>query len=167
MLAIVIVLLLLLVALAVVWARRERGHAVYRGTYTATPEDVKKARKHSVKTSRGATRGLAAEQLAPYFPEMVAAFTAGDWRFLGTPVDFVVFDGLADGQVERIVLVEVKSGNDARMNDRQRALRAAVNAGTVRLEWLTVRGPRPSARRGRRALLPPDGAGPADFPDAS
>lgn len=154
MLAIVIVLLVVLVAAAVVFVIRERRHAVYRATYTATPEDVKAAREHSVKTSRGTTRGLAAEQLAPYFPEMVAAFSAGDWRFLGTPVDFVVFDGLGDGQVLRIVLVEVKSGNEARMNDRQRALRAAVEAGKVSLEWLTVRGPRPSARRGRRSLLP-------------
>jgi predicted Holliday junction resolvase-like endonuclease len=117
---------------------------------------VKAAREHSVKTSRGTTRGLAAEQLAPYFPATVAAFSAGDWRFLGTPADFVVFDGLGDGEVQRIVLVEVKSGSDAPMNDRQRALRAAVQTGTVRVEWLTVRGPRPAARRGRRSLLPPE-----------
>jgi hypothetical protein len=162
MLAIVIVLLVILIAVAVVFVVRERRHAVYRATYTATPEDVRKARDHSVKTSRGATRGLAAEQLAPYFPKMVAAFTAGDWRFLGTPVDFVV----CGGQVERIVLVEVKSGNDAKLNERQVALRAAANAGTVRLQWLTVRGPRPSARSGRGSLLPPEAAGPVDFPDA-
>jgi predicted Holliday junction resolvase-like endonuclease len=167
MLAIVIILLVLLVAVGVAFALRERRHAVHRAMYTATPEDVRKAREHSVKTSRGATRGLAAEHLAPYFPEMVAAFTAGDWRFLGTPVDFVVFDGLSDGRLERIVLVEVKSGNDAKLNERQVALRAAVNAGTARLEWLTVRGPRPSARHGRGSLLPPDAAGPAGFPDGS
>jgi len=34
-----------------------------------------------------------------------------DIRFLGSPVDFIVFKGLYDGNPEEIIFVEVESGN--------------------------------------------------------
>jgi predicted Holliday junction resolvase-like endonuclease len=160
-LPLVIVLAAVLVAFAVVFVVRESRHATYRATHIATRADLEAARKHSVATSKGTTRGLAAEHLAPFFPEMVEQFAAGDWRFLGSPVDFVVFDGLGGDDVERLVLVEVKSGNDVRLNARQAHLRAAVHAGLVRLEWMTLRAPKPAPARRRRpppriVELPPE-----------
>jgi predicted Holliday junction resolvase-like endonuclease len=122
---------------------------------------VEAARSHSVATSKGTMRGLAAEHIAPFFPEMIEQFAPGDWRFLGTPVDFVVFDGLGDDAVTRLVLVEVKSGKDRALSPRQAALRAAVGAGTLQVEWMTLRTPKPlgarrRAPRPRIIVLPPD-----------
>jgi hypothetical protein len=165
MLAIVIVLLVVLIAVAVVFVVRERSHAVFRATYTATHDDMKEGQGSLGQDEPRCDTRPGGRAAGALLPGDGRRFTAGDWRFLGTPVDFVIFDGLSDGQVERIVLVEVKSGTDAKLNDRQIALRAAVNAGTGRLEWLTVRRPRPAARRGHRSLLPPDAAGPADLQD--
>jgi predicted Holliday junction resolvase-like endonuclease len=51
-------------------------------------------------------------------------------------VDLIVFDGLADDQVRRVVLVEVKTGN-AGLTSRERLVRDAVRAG--RVEWVELR----------------------------
>jgi predicted Holliday junction resolvase-like endonuclease len=61
-------------------------------------------------------------------------------RFLGGPVDLVVFDGLKEGEVDRIVFLKVKSG-DAGLTMRERSVRAAVEAGAV--EWAELRVARP------------------------
>lgn len=89
----------------------------------------------AVNQSRRVLKGQAAEQIAPMLPEF--AFLPSDARFLGHPVDYVVFDGLSEGDDVEIVLVEVKSGN-ARMNDNERRIRDAVDAGRVRFEVVRV-----------------------------
>jgi predicted Holliday junction resolvase-like endonuclease len=63
-------------------------------------------------------------------------FNPRDARFLGSPVDLIVFDGLADDEVRRVVLVEVKTGN-AGLTSRERLVRDAVRAG--RVEWVELR----------------------------
>jgi hypothetical protein len=69
---------------------------------------VRAARQDAVERSQAVTVGKVFEQLVPYllgFP-----FNPRDARFVGSPVDFVVFDGLSDGTVRRVVFVEVKTG---------------------------------------------------------
>jgi len=87
-----------------------------------------------VNQSRAVTRGQVFEQFAAYFPDF--GFNPKDAQFLGKPVDFVVFDGLDDGAVERIVFVEVKTG-DATLSTRERRIRDAVRRGAV--EWREIR----------------------------
>jgi predicted Holliday junction resolvase-like endonuclease len=154
MLALVIVLAVVLIAVVALLVIRERQSASYRERYTATPADVEKARSDSVAISKGTTRGQAAEHLAAFFPEMVEQFQPGDWRFLGSPVDFVVFDGLSDGVVKRVVLVEVKSGKRT-LNARQGQIRSALASGELPLVWVTLPAPKPAPtlRRAVRARL--------------
>lgn len=130
MLALVIVLGALLVLAVIVLILRERGSAAYRALYTHTDRDVADARAHSVATSKGSTLGQAAEHLAPFLPELTENFAPGDWRFLGSPVDFVVFDGLCNDATQRVLLVEVKSGAP-RLNSRQEQLRTAIDSGAL------------------------------------
>jgi hypothetical protein len=59
-------------------------------------------------------------------------------RFVGDPVDFVVFDGLSDGYVHRVVFVEVKTGN-AELNGNERRVKSAVIDRCV--EWELFRVP--------------------------
>lgn len=91
-------------------------------------------RRDAVSQSKAVTRGQIYEQFATYFPEF--DFNPKDAQFLGKPVDFVVFDGLDEGQLRRIVFVEVKTGN-AKLNARQRCVRDAVSNGSV--EWREIR----------------------------
>ena len=91
-------------------------------------------RRDAVHRSEAVTVGKVAEQLVPFFPEF--RFNPRDARVLGAPVDLVVFDGLAEGQVRRVVFVEVKT-RGARLTARERLVREAVEAG--RVEWLELR----------------------------
>jgi hypothetical protein len=91
-------------------------------------------RRDAIERSGAAIRGRVSETFAPFAGGW--EFEPGDCRFLGTPVDFVVFDGLHEGRCDRVVLVEVKSGGSA-LTPRERQVRDAVLAG--RVEWREVR----------------------------
>ncbi|MBL8965815.1 MAG: hypothetical protein JNG85_02330 [Spirochaetaceae bacterium] len=91
-------------------------------------------RDDAVKRSRAVLGGLAAEQLVPWMPGF--PFDPTECRFIGKPVDFLVFRGAAAGKVEEVVFVEVKSGN-ASLTRTERGLRDAVEAGRGR--WLEYR----------------------------
>jgi hypothetical protein len=56
----------------------------------------------------------------------------------------VVFDGLDEGDLREIVLLEIKSGAP-RLNRRQQQVRAAIDAGRVRFEIAQVLARKPLA----------------------
>jgi predicted Holliday junction resolvase-like endonuclease len=91
-------------------------------------------REDAVHRSQAITAGKVHEQLIPYLP--VFPYNPKDVRFLGSPVDLVVFDGLAAGCVERIVFLEVKTGG-AGLTQRERSVRDAIQDGQV--EWAELR----------------------------
>src|SRR5262245_49905905 len=62
-------------------------------------------RQDAVLRSQAVTSGKVFEQIVPHLPEF--SFNPRDARFLGSPVDFVVFDGLTDGDLCRVIFVEV------------------------------------------------------------
>lgn len=95
---------------------------------------VRRIRRDSVRQSQAVIAGKVYEQLVPY----LAGFPMNpkDARFLGSPVDLVVFDGLDAGELKRVVFVEVKTGQ-AGLTPRERQLREVVRAG--RVEWVELR----------------------------
>jgi predicted Holliday junction resolvase-like endonuclease len=93
-------------------------------------------RQDAIQRSLAVTAGKVYEQLVPYLPGF--PFNPKDARFLGSPVDFVVFDGLSDGHITRIVFVEVKTGA-ADLSTRERRIRDTVQDS--RVEWYELRGP--------------------------
>jgi predicted Holliday junction resolvase-like endonuclease len=89
-------------------------------------------RASALDQSRAVLRGQVAEQLAPLSEAF--DYESGDARFLGHPVDYVVFDGLSAGAEDlEVVIVEIKTGG-ARLSRREAAIRDAVEAGRVRFE---------------------------------
>jgi predicted Holliday junction resolvase-like endonuclease len=96
------------------------------------------ARRDALAASRRVLRGQVSEQFAPYLDGF--GFDPADARFVGNPIDFVVFDGLAAGDLRAVVLVEVKSGR-ARLNDTQRLVRDGIVSGEVPIAWREVRLP--------------------------
>ena len=101
---------------------------IWKARYTAA------IREDAVQRSLAVTAGKVHEQLIPYLPEF--GYNPKDARFLGSPVDLVVFDGLAEGQVRRVVFLEVKTGG-APLTRRERQVRDAVEAREV--EWAELR----------------------------
>ena len=91
-------------------------------------------REDAVQRSLAVTAGKVHEQLVPYLPEF--GFNPKDARFLGSPVDLIVFDGLAAGDVRRIVFLEVKTGG-ASLTARERQVRDVVEAREV--AWAELR----------------------------
>jgi predicted Holliday junction resolvase-like endonuclease len=83
-----------------------------------------------IKRSRAVLGGQFSEQLSPYFP---------DFPFIGKPVDFLVFRGMDEGEVEEIAFVEVKSGSARNLSKIERQLRDAVREG--RVSWMQYNVP--------------------------
>lgn len=110
---------------------------IWKARYTAT------IREDAVERSQALTVGKVHEQLIPYLPDF--RYNPKDVRFLGTPVDLVVFDGLAEGVVRRIVFLEVKTGGSA-LTGRERQVRDVVEAREV--EWAELRVARRSGDGG-------------------
>ncbi len=105
-------------------------------------ENIQRARKESVAQSRNVLRGKMAEQLAPLLPGF--DYLPADARFLGDPVDYVVFDGYAamrdanldDADLE-VVILDVKHGR-SKLSTGQQAIAKAIEAGRVRFEVVRV-----------------------------
>ena len=112
---------------------------LYLSTWLRIREIVSAERADAVQRSRAVTIGNFTQHIVPYLPDF--EFDPRDVRFLGSPIDFVVFDGLCEGAVRRIVLVEVKTGG-ATLSARERSVRDAARAG--RIEWLEYRAAVPS-----------------------
>ena len=100
------------------------------------------AQKRSVNTSRAVLKGKMAEQMAPIMPEF--RYLPSDAKFLGVPIDFIVFDGYTDfrdgdGQAEdiEVVLIDIKSGG-ARLTKGQQAIAQAIREGRVRFETIRI-----------------------------
>jgi len=98
------------------------------------PGELDKARKDAIVRSRAVTRGQTVEQLAPFTESF--GYDPRDARFLGSPIDLVVFDGLSEGYEVEVVFVEVKTGA-SRLNEREQAVRDAVE--DRRVSWRELR----------------------------
>ena len=104
-------------------------------------ETVVSARRQSSEQSRAVLKGKLAEQMAPLLPGF--AYWPADARFLGDPVDYIVFNGYSmtkdeggDGDVE-IVILDIKQGKSM-LTGGQRQIAKAVEAGRVRFEVVRV-----------------------------
>ena len=84
--------------------------------------------QESLKAQRGVVKGKVWEQIAPYLPEF--EYNPADARFIGDPVDYVVFDGMGGGGEIKVVIIDVKTGK-AQLNANQRRIRDAVKKGRV------------------------------------
>ncbi|MBS0195423.1 MAG: endonuclease [Planctomycetes bacterium] len=105
-------------------------------------DQIDEARAQSVRQSASTIRGQIAEQLAPLLPGF--EYSPADSKFLGDPIDYVIFDGLnqarhADGDPDQIevVLVDVKHGRSD-LNKYQRAIARAVEDGRVRFRVVRI-----------------------------
>jgi len=89
-----------------------------------------------LKKSREVLGGQFSEQLAPFLPDF--PFSPTEARFMGKPIDFIIFKGMDEKDIQEVVFVEVKSGK-ARVNAHERKLRDAIKAG--RVSWYEYRVP--------------------------
>lgn len=91
-------------------------------------------RADAVRRSSAVVSGKVSEHLAPYmgaFP-----YNPKDARFLGSPIDLLVFDGISEDDLREIVFLEIKTGGST-LTTRERRVRDAVLAR--RVSWREFR----------------------------
>ena len=92
------------------------------------------ARREAIAQSRTVLGGKFAEQLAPYLPDF--QYDPTEARFIGTPIDLIVFPGLATGDPREIVIMEIKTGQSGQLTPQQRKIRQLIEDGMVRWELI-------------------------------
>lgn len=106
--------------------------------YLLTMRSKRRVRSQALDKSRAVLKGKIGEQMAPILPEF--RYNPADARFIGSPVDYIIFDGYSEakdgrGQIRRIVLMDVKTGA-AKLSPIEKKVRDAVDARAI--EWETL-----------------------------
>ncbi len=135
--------LLAVILLVRAWQReRRRAQARIEDLLASRERNLLEARRESVEKSRSSLKGQIAEQMAPLLPGF--PYLPADARFLGDPLDYIVFRGYSDfrdgggsGEDMEIVLLEVKQGGAA-LSPAQRAVARSVQEGRLRFEVCRV-----------------------------
>jgi predicted Holliday junction resolvase-like endonuclease len=104
-------------------------------------ESEKAFREDALAKSRAVLKGALAEQLAPIFK--IFGYNPSDARFIGDPVDYVIFDGYTKVR-ERIedvpittVLADVKTGG-ADLTYEQRRIKQGIEKRLVKFEVIRL-----------------------------
>ena len=100
-------------------------------------EHEKGIREDAIKRSEAVIKGKATEHLVPFLPDF--DFDPSDARFLGSPIDLIVFDGLSEGDLRRIVFVEIKTGQKPVLSPREKLVEEAVKEGPIEHVIMHVR----------------------------
>jgi predicted Holliday junction resolvase-like endonuclease len=124
---------------------------------------VAQARRHSTQRSRAVLKGKMAEQMAPLLPGF--PYWPADARFLGDPIDYMVFDGYSackddheSGDDLEVVILDIKQGKSV-LTREQRQIARAVEEGRVRFEVVRVFADGTVRSRVWRSHQGPDGLG--------
>lgn len=119
---------------------RRNGHS-NRETYWL--EQLPIHRKEAIMKSRSVIGGQFSEQLAPYLPNF--EFLPTECRFMGKPIDFIVFKGMDGKDINEVIFVEVKSGK-AKLTAHEKNLKETIDQKKVR--WVEYRIPEELTKKG-------------------
>jgi len=97
-------------------------------------QEKQRIRQAAISQSRAVLGGKFTEQMAPYLPEF--KYDPTEARFIGSPIDLVVFPGLASGDPQEIVIMEIKSGRNCQLTRQQSKIRQLIEDGMVRWELI-------------------------------
>lgn len=100
-------------------------------------ERIERERKDAIKKSRSVLTGQFSEQIAPYLPDF--KYSPTEVRFIGKPIDFIVFKGMDEKDIDEVIFVEVKSGK-SQLSSHERKLRDAIKSKRVKWEEYRVKG---------------------------
>lgn len=97
-------------------------------------QQILDARKDATNRSRAVMQGQISEQLAPFMPGF--PYDAADARFIGKPVDLIVFKGLKDKEIKEVIFVEVKTAN-SKLSKNEKDLKEVIQNKKVR--WFELK----------------------------
>jgi predicted Holliday junction resolvase-like endonuclease len=94
----------------------------------------KRATVGSAKTAKAVGIGKNIEKILPTLKDF--NYEIPDCRFLGDPLDLLIFKGLTKNKIDTITFMEVKTGG-ARLNKNQKMVKDAIEDERVR--WRTMK----------------------------
>tara|TARA_Y100000310_G_C20325569_1_gene642811 strand:- start:262 stop:678 length:417 start_codon:yes stop_codon:yes gene_type:complete len=100
-------------------------------------QKIPEIRKEAISKSRAVLSGQFSEQLAPYLPDF--EYKPTEVRFIGKPIDFLVFRGLDEKKVKEVVFVEVKSG-ESKLSSVEKSLKETIE--NKKIKWEEYRVPK-------------------------
>jgi len=127
--SIIIFFVILLIGLAVAYSIGKKN-----GAFSKDREWEGKLpdyRKEAIMKSRAVLGGQFSEQLAPYLPDF--KYLPTECRFIGKPIDLIVFKGMDEKNIDEVVFVEVKSGK-AKPSQHEKRLKETIEKKRVRWE---------------------------------
>lgn len=95
-------------------------------------EDI---RANAIKRSSSVILGKIGERLAPVIAFEANGLDPRDARFIGDPVDYVVFDGLNANKPKKIWFIEVKTGK-SKLTKTEREIRRLIE--NKKVDWKEI-----------------------------
>jgi len=97
--------------------------------------------RDAVQRSRSTLKGKIGEQMSPLFPEFYSKYEPADARFIGSPVDFIIFKNMGkfskdNKKLIEVIFLEVKTGSP-RLTPLENAIKMAVKSGRTDFQVLT------------------------------
>lgn len=91
-------------------------------------EKIPEQRADAINRSRASLGGKFSENLSPYLPDF--PYHPTEMRWLGSPVDYVVFKGMDNDLIDEIVFLEIKSGKSV-LSPREKQLKKLIEEKKV------------------------------------
>lgn len=146
-LSLVLFVLIVLLVAYVLFLRRERRLIMREIQLRAEKKfmELKDVfRKEVLEKSRAVLKGKIGEQIVPFLEQF--RYNPSDARFVGSPIDFVIFDGYTDVKDRKmetlitVVLADVKTGKSASLTTEQKKIKEAVEKKRVKWETIYLQG---------------------------
>ncbi|MDO4874114.1 MAG: Holliday junction resolvase-like protein [Candidatus Gracilibacteria bacterium] len=99
----------------------------------------KKIRQDAVRGSRNAITGEIYEKILPSMPNF--PYAPKDMVFVGKGTDYIIFDGLSEGDLREIIFLEIKSGK-SRLNANEKMIKKILDEKIVRFAEMRVGAPK-------------------------
>jgi len=96
---------------------------------------IKDERRHAIKQSKAVNLWHISEQIAPLLPEF--PYHIKDMVFIGKWFDYLVLDWLSDGDLRKIVFVEIKTGRSSQ-NRNERMIQSIIHSKQVSYELIKI-----------------------------
>lgn len=84
---------------------------------------LKNERELSIKKSKSVILWEVYEKVLPFLPNF--PYTPRDMTFVGKGIDYIVFDGISEWNLKKIIFLEVKSGS-SKLNGNEKMIRDKI-----------------------------------------
>jgi len=121
--------------------RQRRMKREYDETIRFMRESVSRQIRDALNRSRSTLKGKIGEEMSPLLPEFYSKYEPADARFIGSPIDFIIFKNMGkfskdDKKLIEVIFLEVKTGSP-RLTSLESAIKLAVKSGRVDFQVLT------------------------------